>query len=407
MHAATFMRYQHPLNRADYPWPTFSEAEYARRQQLLEHFMDERGLDCLLIAGSNGIWDRCWANLRWVSNYIGTMELDAFCIYPRRGEPTLAILGLNARLPDRIARSIFPDVRGALNTAPLVVQRLKELGLERGRIGVINLSSYFSLSYDHWRALTDTFPEAAFLDYTDEFWRMRMVLSDEEIACLEEAGRLGDLAIQALKEQLRPGMQERDLFAIIYDAIFRNGGEYPCMVLASSESMYASKSGFQRPRPINRTIAVGDVVLTEIGPRDSHGYEAQTGKPITFGPPTPEYQRLFDVCFEAYHRIVEVLRPGCTAADIRAAGQIIFDSGYTVVAPLVHGIFNPIDAGPFVGTAHRPDKDVVLAPNMALVVEIHPCTADLLRGVFLGDTFVITETGARCINQQPPELTVL
>ena len=104
---------------------------------------------------------------------------------------------------------------------------------------------------------------------------------------------------------------------------------------------------------------------------------------------------------------MEVLKPGCAAADIRRAGQVIWDRGYTVVAPLVHGVFNPLDAGPFVGTSHRPDKDVVLEPGMALCVEIHPCSEDIIKGVFLGDTFVITEDGNRCVNKLAPEVYVL
>jgi Xaa-Pro aminopeptidase len=401
------IRYPYPINRADYKWPTFSDAEFARRHRLIRRFMDERGLDCLLIAGNNGIWERGWANIRWVSNYMGTMEMDAFCIFPRQGEATLAILGLNARLPDRNARSIFPDIRGALNTSGLLVERIRELGLERGRIGIIKPAPYLSLHQDHHQALREAFPEAEFPEYSDEFWMLRIVLSDEEIVCLEEAGRIGDAAVQAVIDQLRPGMTEQDLFAIIYATFAKEGGEIPCMVLAASESMFNPVSAFQRPRAIDRRIATGDVLLLELGARDAHGYEAQTGKPITFGPPPPDYEDLFDVCFEAYNRVVAALKPGCTAKDLRAAGQVIWDRGYSVVAPLVHGVFNPIDAGPFVGTSHRPDKDITLAPNMALCVEIHPCSEDIKKGVFLGDTFLITEGGARSVNKLPPVLTVI
>lgn len=77
------------------------------------------------------------------------------------------------------------------------------------------------------------------------------------------------------------------------------------------------------------------------------------------------------------------------------------------MAPLVHGVFNPLDAGPFAGTSHRPDKDVVLQPNMACCVEIHPCTEDHVAGVFMGDTYVITSTGARSVNKIEPKLYVL
>lgn len=398
------IRYEYPINRDDYPWPTFSAAEFTRRHDLARAFMAAHDLDCLLISGSGALWERGWANVRWMSNYIGTMELDAFVIFPREGEPTLAILGLNARLPDRVARSIIPDVRGALNTAGILVRRLTELGLQTGHIGIIKPAPWLSLPRDHHDALTEAFPTARFSEYSDEFWTMRLVLSDEEIACLEEAGRIGDNAVQAVIDGLRPGMREKDLFRLIYDAMARDGGEIPTMVLACAESMHHPVSGFQRPRPIDREIQTGDVLLMEIGAREGHGYEAQTGKPIVFGPPTPEYEDLLDVMFQAYDQVTKALRPGCTAADLRAAGQIIVDRGYQVVAPLVHGVFNPIDAGPFVGTSHRPDKDVTLAPNMACCVEIHPCSADVRKGVFIGDTFIITPDGARSVNHLPPRL---
>lgn len=401
------IRYPFPIDRSRYHWPTFSEAEFARRHEIVRRFMDERGLDCLLITGNNQIWERGWANIRWVSNFMGTMELDCTCVFPRQGDPMLAILGLNARLPDRIARSVITDVRGALNTAGVIVDRIHELGLEKGRIGIITPAPYIDISHDHHMALTEAFPDAEFPRYSDEFWLMRTVLSDEELACIDEAGRIGDAAVQAIIDRLRPGMTERDLFHIIYDTFAKEGAEIPCMVLAAAENMFHPDSAFQRPRPIDRTIEQGDILLLELGARDGHGYEAQTGKPICFGPPPPDYADMLDVCLEAYHGIVDVLKPGCTAADIRRAGQVIWDRGYTVVAPLVHGVFNPLDAGPFVGTSHRPDKDVVLQPGMGLCVEIHPCSEDIIKGVFLGDTFVITEDGNRCVNKLAPEVYVL
>ena len=396
--------YPHPIERSEYDWPTFSKEEFQRRHQLVRSFMEANDLDCLLIAGNSAIWERGWANIRWVSNFMGTMELDTFCIFPREGEPTLAILGLNARLPDRLARSVVTDIRGALNTRTILVDRLNELGLTHSRVGVINPAPYISIHADHWGDLHESFPKSEFVCYSDEFWKMRLVHSEEEVACLEEAGRIGDAAVQAIMDELRPGMTEHDLFRIIYSTFASEGGEIPCMVLAASESMDLPKSAFQRPRPINREICQGDILLLELGARDGHGYEAQTGKPITFGPPNSRYQDMLDVCLEAYEAIASVLKPGCCAKDIREAGQVIVDRGYTVVAPLVHGVFNPLDAGPFVGTSHRPDKDVVLEPNMACCVEIHPCSEDITAGVFMGDTFLITDDGARSLNKIPAKV---
>ena len=405
--SAPGIRYPFPIDHSRYDWPTFSDAEFARRHDLARGFMDDQGLDALLVYGHNGIWERGWANIRWLTNFMGTMELDCVCVFPRHGDPVLAILGLNARLPDRLARSVVPDIRGALNTAEVVVGAVADLGLGRSRLGVVKPAPYLSIPHDHHVTLTTGLPDAELVELSDEFWRLRLVQSDEELACLDEAGRIGDAANAAIIDRVRPGMTEADLFTVIYETIATEGGEIPCMVLAGSESMVEPTSAFQRPRPIGRTITDHDVLLLELGARDGHGYEAQTGKPICFGDPPPDYADMFAVGREAYDAVVDVLRPGCTAADIRRAGQVIWDRGYTVVAPLVHGVFNPLDAGPFVGTSHRPDKDVTLAPGMALCVEIHPCTEDIVRGIFLGDTYVITEDGHRCVNQLPPDLVVL
>lgn len=407
MTAFKTIRYGFDIDRSLYPWPTFSTAEFERRHNVVRQFLADNELDCLLITGSGALWDRGWANVRWTSNYIGTMELDACVIFPAVGDPTLAVLGLNARLPDRVARSNITDVRGAVNTAGIIVDRIRELGIGSGRIGIIKPAPWLSISADHRDALVESYPSAQFIEYSDEFWKLRLVLSAEEIECLDRAGKIGDNAVSAVISDLKRGMTEVDLFRIVYESFASDGAEIPCMVLAGSESMFNPTSGFQRPRPIDRTIADGDILLLELGAREQHGYEAQTGKPIVFGPPPPDYAEMLDVMFAAYENVRGVLRPGCTAKEIRAAGQVIIDRGYQIVAPLVHGIFNPIDAGPFVGTSHRPDKDVVLEPGMACCVEIHPCTEDVRRGVFMGDTFVITEDGARSVNSVPPTLTEL
>ncbi len=61
--------------------------------------MEDRGLDCLLITGNNSIWERGWANIRWVSNFMGTMELDCTCVFPLVGDPMLAILASTPGCP--------------------------------------------------------------------------------------------------------------------------------------------------------------------------------------------------------------------------------------------------------------------------------------------------------------------
>ncbi len=399
------IRYPFPINRDLYKWPTFSDAEFARRHAIVRKFMEDRGLDCLLITGNNSIWERGWANIRWVSNFMGTMELDCTCVFPLVGDPMLAILGLNARLPDRIARSVITDVRGALNTANLIVDRIRELGLEKGRIGIIQPAPFIDISHDHHMALVTAFPQAEFPRYSDEFWMTRMVMSDEELACLDEAGRIGDAAVQGIIDRLRPGMKEQDLFNIIYDVFSKEGGENPCMVLAASENMFEPTSAFQRPRAVDRTIKQGDILLLELGARDGHGYEAQDRQ--------ADHLRAAAAGLQGHARRLPRGVPRhrrCAEARLHRGRHPQGRPGH--LGPRVHGgrpararRVQPDRRRPVRGDLAPSGQGHPAAAGMGLCVEIHPCSEDILRGVFLGDTFVITEDGNRCVNKLAPSST--
>ena len=67
--------YPYPIHRERYHWPTFSDAEFARRHRVTRAFMEENGLDCLLVMGHNGIWERGWANVRWLTGFTGSNGL--------------------------------------------------------------------------------------------------------------------------------------------------------------------------------------------------------------------------------------------------------------------------------------------------------------------------------------------
>ena len=222
------IRYPFPIDRSRYKWPTFSDAEFARRHQIVRDFMDEHGLDCLLITGNNSIWERGWANIRWVTNYMGTMELDCTCVFPREGDPMLAILGLNGRLPDRIARSIVTDVRGTLNTSGVIVDRINELGLGKGRIGIITPAPYIDISHDHHVSPRRGVPRRRVPAV------LRRVLDEAHGDVATRSWRASTRPAasatppcQAIIDRLKPGMREVDLFNIIYDVFCAEGARDP------------------------------------------------------------------------------------------------------------------------------------------------------------------------------------
>jgi Xaa-Pro aminopeptidase len=49
---------------------------------------------------------------------------------------------------------------------------------------------------------------------------------------------------------------------------------------------------------------------------------------------------------------------------------------------------------------------MVLKPNMVIMAEPNPITADGLFGIFLGHTFIVNETGYEVVDKFPLEIAV-
>ena len=60
-----------------------------------------------------------------------------------------------------------------------------------------------------------------------------------------------------------------------------------------------------------------------------------------------------------------------------------------------------------IGSDRWPLDPIDLKLGMLFSVEPNPVTKDKKMGVFLGDTFVVTEKGCDCLNKFPPEFSIV
>ncbi len=406
------------LDRSKYLYFRFSNAEYARRHNKIREFMAERNLDCLLITGEAAIWDRCWANITYVMNWMGTMEMPAYCVFPKEGEPVVTCYHINASHPDRAGRATCGEVRGAIaGTTDIVgvtIERIKELGQIKGRIGLVELDVGSGIPADHLDTLTKELPQVRFVSVTHDWWLMRVEKSPEEIAVLEETARWSDLAHMALAEMIRPGVTERALFVTVYNTVYSNGADHPSMLLVGTGPMDEPYSNFQRARPVNRILHRGDVVVTELGPRHPAGYEAQVGHVFTLGPPTQMYQELFAIAVETHNRLRDVLRVGNTEENVWEAGCAFREANFDPSSPstsnwaIVHGMFSiPKDIRQRASFSRPSGKNPFL-PYQLLVVEVHAATPDCTGGLFVCRPYLVMPEGPpKALSQFPLEITEL
>lgn len=390
----------------------FSAGEMARRWALARDLMRRDNLRALVIYGNSGVNRHNQANVFWLTNHLDLHH--AYFVVPEDAslEPALFV-GLANHVPGARETSEVPVEWGGYDPAAAIASRLRAAGAGRGRVGLVGVNARFGIGmpHQHYTALRRALPEIEFIDVTEEFATLRWVKSDEEIAWLRKAAAFTDRAVQALAAEVRPGLREYALLAIIEGA-YRSEGGQPHIAFVRSMPMDDPNGCVPAQNPSDRMIEEGDVIITEIS-ASYWGYAGQIHRPIFVrADPPPAWRRMFDVGKTAYDRIAGVLRPGSCERDAIRAASVIGEAGYRIYDDLIHGygvdIHPPIiDRG---CQTHWPWDDRHAVPegrrvegNMAIVIQPNPITPDEQMGLQLGALTVVTEAGAVSLHSIPFE----
>jgi Xaa-Pro aminopeptidase len=156
-------------------------------------------------------------------------------------------------------------------------------------------------------------------------------------------------------------------------------------------------------QPSNRVLARGDVLITEISAH-YHGYPGQILRPFTIGePPTPAYQRLYDVAVETFWRVAAVVRAGATVEAVLDAAEGIHAAGYTICDDLAHGFgggyLPPVVRTRQTGGTSSPG--FTFAEDMTIVIQPNVVTRDEQMGLQVGELVRVTKEGVESLHRYP------
>ena len=383
--------------------PRYPKAEYARRYREIRKRMRARGIDALVFYGDSGMQGGNQANVKYATNYKD--PVSSFFVFPLKGTPALFISN-RLYLPYAKKMSVIPRTEAVdYDPGAKVEGRIRELGLEKGSIGLVGFRGILPVSMpfsvvDHWRK---TLKGAQFTDASDILAEARLVKSPEELKWFRRGAALTDMAFEAMEKKAKAGMSEFGLAALISGAYMPKGGS-PQLIFVGSTSMARPRLIFPNQFPTHRKIRKGDIVLTELS-ADYEMHPGQAHRPISVGvEPTPVYRKLYEVAVEAYDRILKALKPGATREDVKRAGAVIEEEGFTTFDTTFHGwgllIENPridIDAS----ILKRPQNEITFREGMLMVIQPNVCTADGKRGLQVGNLVEVTRTGARSLQKFP------
>jgi Xaa-Pro dipeptidase len=370
-------------------YPRFSEQEMTRRRKAVAAAMGEAGIDHL-VAHGGGFRG---GPVTWLTQWLVTVE--AQLVHTPGQRDVIAVQYFN-HVP--LARRLAPESEirwGGRSTIETTIDELEHRGAKQGKIGIVG-----SLPFGAYRALVAKFGEP--IDMNRAFARLRLVKSAEELDWYRIGARLSDLSIEALQREMRPGMNERDLGAIVEGAYLPWGGVNVIHFFAVN-SMRDPVYGVPRQHPSTRPIQKGDVMSTEIT-ANFWDYGGQVLRTYAIGEElSPRFRDLHAAADAAFDAMLKIMKPGTHAEEIVRAAQVIEDAGFTTYDDLTHGGgggYGP----PVVGSPSRqnePIPDFRLVPGMLVVVQPNVVTKDASAGIQMGECVLITDTAAESLHTVP------
>ncbi|HEY3149253.1 MAG TPA: aminopeptidase P family N-terminal domain-containing protein, partial [Dongiaceae bacterium] len=237
----------------DAVYEQFSKKEYARRYAALRTKMREAKLDCIIAAGGPSHWS-FGGGMLWLTGHWEWHALAAYVLVPLDGEPTMiySMGGTHAEAVRRQVAVAVEDVRHSRNGqyAQVMVERLRELKLERGRIGLMEIDPRHSdyMPVNQYNVLKENLPDAELVFTKGFLHELVSIHSAEELACVRKAGTLCQNAMQAMVARAKPGAKEYELRAAAGAAILDGGGDIDFLIIGSTP-MDDPAMIFGNPRP--------------------------------------------------------------------------------------------------------------------------------------------------------------
>ena len=389
--------------------PQLSLQERDRRYDKVRAEMARQSIDCLLLPANTGRWEQLQADSRYLSS-IGGFATEVFTVFPLKGEVTAYIF--NRAGWWKQAQNWVEDVRDGRNRwGQNAIERINELGLQKGTIGIAGLAGLFRapegiIPYSSIKAIQDAFPQSKLVNATEMMQQVRAIKSAEEISFLGRSAAIIEKTIEAMVRTAEPGVSEKELYGAMINTMLANGGELPTLFFLSA-GPGLSNSSFV---PTDYRIQKGDRIINEIEAKYG-GYAAQAVSPVVIGTPDEEYQAMIDISRACFDDILGSMKPGvtfgglfdtyCSTVEKHGKGKYLWNH------PMMHARGLGDDGPALLG-----DKDlerfskIELQTGMVFILKPQVRAAQGKGRASIGDTVVVTEHGARRLGKRELKLIV-
>ncbi|MBQ7651547.1 MAG: aminopeptidase P family protein [Victivallales bacterium] len=296
--------------------PNIPTEEYYERIAKFQARIKAAGLDACLVHGT----ESDFANVRYLTEYWPTFEQGGVFV-PAQGEAVLLVgpesekYGLgrgvlkNVRMLLNYRESAEPDYPG-INLATYADVAKLALGRKKlKKLGIVGTAIITKPTLD---ALAEQLPGVEIVVADDVFRPLRWIKSENELACHRAAFAVAEKAIQAILNEMKPGMTELQVLSIAQREIYANGGDY------EGHSLYCfggDRTSNGISRPTYAKLKKNEIIQLNIGAR-VHGYSSSIGLQVWFGKLPKDQLSLVEFAHRAHKYTIELMKAGADAASI-------------------------------------------------------------------------------------------
>jgi len=384
--------------------------------------MEREHLEAIVAPPNNGNSTDWQADARYISHCGGGADAMIGAVLPLVGEVTMVATSAAERWGPHI-QDWVADVREVKRRYGRgLAERLLELHLERGRIGITGLAGGTrtpegNILHGTYTGLCEALPQAEFVDATDLLQEVREVKSQEEIEALQRSVELIEHGVEAQARFAQPGVPDYVCWAQTMHAMFVRGSEFS----VHFNWISAANPGRTLTRPTSRPLQRGDTIVAEIE-ASVIGYRAQQIRPVSVHEPDRVLAELAKLHGDLYPEVLACLKAGATAGEVvrrtvEAGQRLAPPSGPLAGARtslIVHGrglgddrpllLTQPGGASDYEATDRA--MGLRFPENGVYICKPTIWTSDLEYQFIWGDTVRVTPSGAARLGKAPHGMVV-
>ncbi len=221
----------------------------------------------------------------------------------------------------------------------------------------------------------------------------RHIKGPDEIKAMRCSVHACETTMGEMREALRPGLTEREVWAVLHEGNIRRAGEWiETQIIASGP-----RTNPWMQEASSRVIEAGDLLGYDTDLVGAYGMMVDISRTwrVGDGPPTGKQAHVHALALEQLERNIELLRPGTTFDDLSYKAWFPPVAEYRHYCCLFHGV-GQCDEYPdifFPTDWEQVGYEGVLEPNMVLTVEAFVGSRAGGEGVKLENQVLVTESG--------------